>query len=308
MNASSLSLILALLLAFPVLAASDIDYLRAGKFVEARAVIEQALQHDPGSAELHCNLGIALLRLRDYTGALEHLRKATSLQPHLTPAWLNLAACYVCIGEFDRAIEAYQYASNLAPTSGAAIDQLTSFLNAARKVDETTPDYYQPNWQHWRHDATIKLWVSDPVGTKGYRKAFRNIAIQAMRELIAATNGKLKFQVVDRRDDANVTCDWSPPNAQGMMLERGITSGAAEGGKIVLGVTQISLNNESGMEFLSDEMVRKSCLHEFMHVLGVSGHSTNVEDTMFALIELPTVEPRLSLRDKATLKRLYSAP
>jgi tetratricopeptide (TPR) repeat protein len=294
MNASSLSLILALLLAFPVLAASDIDYLRAGKFVEARAVIEQALQHDPGSAELHCNLGIALLRLRDYTGALEHLRKATSLQPHLTPAWLNLAACYVCIGEFDRAIEAYQYASNLAPTSGAAIDQLTSFLNAARKVDETTPDYYQPNWQHWRHD--------------GYRKAFRNIAIQAMRELIAATNGKLKFQVVDRRDDANVTCDWSPPNAQGMMLERGITSGAAEGGKIVLGVTQISLNNESGMEFLSDEMVRKSCLHEFMHVLGVSGHSTNVEDTMFALIELPTVEPRLSLRDKATLKRLYSAP
>jgi Flp pilus assembly protein TadD len=166
MNASSLSLILALLLAFPVLAASDIDYLRAGKFVEARAVIEQALQHDPGSAELHCNLGIALLRLRDYTGALEHLRKATSLQPHLTPAWLNLAACYVCIGEFDRAIEAYQYASNLAPTSGAAIDQLTSFLNAARKVDETTPDYYQPSNYGSAipsaQRATAKLFATSP--------------------------------------------------------------------------------------------------------------------------------------------------
>lgn len=309
MNESKLKLI-CLLLALSIMPSVDcnanesleLQYLKSGNFDQAKLLLEQQAQMNPQSAAIQCNLGIALLRLRNYSNAMDHLHRAVGLQPMLAPAWINLAACYVCLGEFDRAIDAYQRVQNLQPASAASIEQLIAFLRKAKSEDETAVEYFDPAWKRWKSGAVIKLFVSEPQ-----RPNFKKIAIQAMKDAATACGANLTVELVSDRSSANVTCDWDN-RSYATTMERGIATGKARNGEIVSGAVTIFLSNESGLDCLTDETVRKSCLHEFCHVLGVRGHSTNVQDVMFAIVESPTIEPRLSDRDRQTLRRLYQAP
>jgi hypothetical protein len=297
---NSFLLVLALLASMlPCSATQDVVFLRAGRFIDARKYLEQAIERDPQSASLHSNLGIALLHLRDYHAAHSHLARATTLQPDLAAAWLNLAGCFICLGEFGRAVDAYRRVESLTPASSTSLEPLITFLNSAKKIDETSSDYFVPTWRRWGAGSTVKLYVApDP--------RYKQIAIQAMRDIVSNLNGKLQLEIVSSKSDANITCEWLTPPHGSMVLERGVASGIAKNGKIVGSAVVIFLSNESGLDFLSDETVSKSCLHEFMHALGVADHSANVEDIMFPMLELPTVEPRLSQRDKATVRHLYT--
>jgi hypothetical protein len=278
-------------------AASDAQLIRAGKFEQAKVELERDLKTNESAAS-HCNLGIALLRLRNYRPALDHLIRATTLEPTLTPAWLNLAACYICLNEFDRAIGAYRKVENLMPQSKPALDQLIDFLSKAGGTDETAPDYGQRTWKHWTKDgAGIRVYVE-------HHPRYRDMAIAQLKEL--ARVAQLQVTIVDKKPEAQFVVEWINPPSETMLLERGATACVARNGNIVGAVVQISIANESGFDFLSDDTVKKTCSHEFMHALGVAGHSSNVQDIMFPMIELPTVELRLTDRDKATLRRLYS--
>jgi Flp pilus assembly protein TadD len=53
---------------------------REGRFREARPVLETAAAHDPGSAKVWKALGLTLLRLADYGGAIDPLRHACELE------------------------------------------------------------------------------------------------------------------------------------------------------------------------------------------------------------------------------------
>lgn len=281
--------------AYPTFAATDAQLIRAGRFQQARTELERDLRTNESAAS-HCNLGIALLHLHDYRPALEHLLRATTSDPTLTAAWLNLAACYICLNEFGRAADAYGRVENLMPQSKPALDQLIEFLSKASHTDETAPDYIQTTWKSWAKNSEIKVFIS-------HHPRYHEIALDELR--VVARVAQLQFHVVESRDNAQFIIEWIKPANETMLLERGSTACVAKNGKLVGAVVQISTANETGFEFLTDDTVRKTCIHEFLHALGVEGHSSNVEDVMFPMIELPTVEPRLSERDKATLRRLY---
>jgi protein O-GlcNAc transferase len=53
---------------------------REGRFREARPVLESAAAHDPGSAQAWKALGLTLLRLADYSGAIDPLQRACVLE------------------------------------------------------------------------------------------------------------------------------------------------------------------------------------------------------------------------------------
>jgi predicted Zn-dependent protease len=57
-------------------------------------------------------------------------------------------------------------------------------------------------------------------------------------------------------------------------------------------------------EPLSDEEMKKTCLHELGHSMGLQGHSTNNHDIMFFSMS-NTNWPVLSKRDKATVFMIY---
>src|SRR5262249_48931115 len=65
----------------------------------------------------------------------------------------------------------------------------------------------------------------------------------------------------------------------------------------------LTVDRESERPIGEDDM-KKTCLHELGHALGLQGHSTNNHDIMFYSVS-PTVWPVLSKRDKATLLGIY---
>lgn len=286
---------------------TEVDFIRNGNFEAARKYLEVLLPRQSASPNLQCNYGIALLQLQDYTQALEHLQKAVDLNPTLFPAWLNLAACYVCLGEYDRAIGAYRRAQSLKPAESISLDSIISFLQDAKKADVNAPNYLDKDWQAWEAGSMIRLHVATPSQNKAYKKQYKQIAIDAMQKWIDATGGALKLQVVPNANNANVIVEWSPARTEGIssLEHRGLTGAMAMNGHITSARVAISLGNESGFDVLRDQTVSKACLHEFGHALGIRGHSYNPQDIMFELIELPTVEPRLTARDIETVRLLY---
>ncbi len=218
--------------------APDTSYLKSGDFPKAKKYIEAALARDQNSAPLHCNLGIALLRMRNYSDALDHLHQAVGLEPGLSAAWLNLAVCYLCLGELDRSIGAYQRVQILQPASAASIAQLIAILQKVKSVDETTTDYFEPTWRTWKRGATIKLYVASSK-SPAYKNQFQHIAIESMQQAAQSCSAQLKVEIVPERSDANVVCDWLGPSNAVAPLERGVTTGKALNGKIVNGTVHI---------------------------------------------------------------------
>lgn len=294
----------------PAFAANQTDavkVLRAGDFIRAKQLLLSELQQLE-SAGTHSNLGIALLRLHDYSGALDHLARAVQLEPNLAVAWLNLAACYLCLNEPGQAIDAYQRVQTLQPMSAPSLKELINFLDEARQIDESAPDYFNATWRKWAPASTIRAYIAQPANMPGYRPQFAGMARESLRQVIAVcnqSNGKLKLEFVSEPANANLICNWIAPPSNATTIERGIATAEARNAKITRANVTIFLNPEAGLSCLTDETVRKSLLHEFMHAVGVRSHSTNVQDIMFALVELPTVEAQLSPRDRATLKKLY---
>ena len=64
--------------------------MKQGKFKEAEAHFETALEINPEHAAAHNNLGNALSRQNLYTQAIPHYVKATQLDKMYIQAWCNL--------------------------------------------------------------------------------------------------------------------------------------------------------------------------------------------------------------------------
>jgi len=132
------------------------DLVREGRYREAVAEFEKALEKDAGDSRIHTSLSLALLELGRYEGALEHTRKALEIYPfdyemhlnmgfllarkgdeetalkHLNAAtrinplhphaWYNRATLYLQRKDYPRALADYSEALRLQPRYPAALD------------------------------------------------------------------------------------------------------------------------------------------------------------------------------------------
>ncbi len=76
---------------------------------------EKASERRPDGADIHYNLGTALMRLGRIADAESSLRRATALAPAFAAARLNLGNCLRELGRLDEAAEAYRQAMAIRP-------------------------------------------------------------------------------------------------------------------------------------------------------------------------------------------------
>jgi tetratricopeptide (TPR) repeat protein len=76
---------------------------------------QKAAGQRPDGADIHYNLGTALMRLGRFAHAESALRRATALAPAFAPARLNLGNCLRELGQLDGAAEAYRQAMAIKP-------------------------------------------------------------------------------------------------------------------------------------------------------------------------------------------------
>lgn len=87
--------------------------LASGDWQKSVALYEEALSHFPAKSEVHFNLGTAWLAGRELERAESSLQRAVSFDAASAQAWMNLGAVRKLLGKIDSSREAYETAVNL---------------------------------------------------------------------------------------------------------------------------------------------------------------------------------------------------
>ena len=124
----------------------------------------------------------------------------------------------------------------------------------------------------------------------------------ALSEWEACSEGKIKFELTEKGDDANIRVIWAKSSLTARMDS---ALGDAKYLQTETGFrieVMLSLRQRSG-KLLSHEEMRNVCLHEFGHAIGLWGHSPAEQDIMF-FATLGAQHP--TEQDKNTLLKVYS--
>lgn len=107
-----------------------------GRAAEAAALLRAAVALQPGLAEAHANLALALERDGDDSAARAHHLRALALAPARDEAWCNYGAFLERNRQYAQAEQAYREALRLAPASAAAWSNLGVLLDILRRSAE----------------------------------------------------------------------------------------------------------------------------------------------------------------------------
>ena len=81
------------------------EYISKGKVNEAAIEFKNALKEDPGSAEAHHEFGLALLKMKDYRGALREFRRAAYIKPGFIDARFQMGILFALARDIPHAKE-----------------------------------------------------------------------------------------------------------------------------------------------------------------------------------------------------------
>ena len=119
----------------PLLLRAKQDF-ESGKYSEARAELQRALQLAPEDPALWSYLGITDYKLKHSEAAVADFEKARALDPRNAPNYFNLGMLYHQRGEIDRALEDYKLGLALAPDDTAANESYARLLMEAHRYRE----------------------------------------------------------------------------------------------------------------------------------------------------------------------------
>ncbi len=107
-----------------------------GRMEDAAASLRSALNLDAHHAEAHCNLGNVLNREGRLNEAVEHYRRAIELRPGYAQAHCNLGTVFQAQGSLADAAACFGRALELNPRFAEAVNNLGSVLQELNRFDE----------------------------------------------------------------------------------------------------------------------------------------------------------------------------
>lgn len=138
-------------------------YLTQRRMAEAVASYEHSLTLDPGQADAHNNMGLALAALGRTAEAVEHYHRALSLNSRHFQAQSNLGVIAVHQGRIADAVACYQRAIAIQPDHpethnnlGVVFAQLGRFEDAIRHYERSLA--IQPNNAEVHNNLGVALW------------------------------------------------------------------------------------------------------------------------------------------------------
>lgn len=299
--------------------AEGVELLKKNRAFEARACLEKAAYLAPRSAGIHCNLGLAYQNSGNINKAIGEFETALKLSSSMPEATLNLAGCYQSVGDNENAIRWYGKYLEENPKSPQAA-QVVDIVDALKKSlgkGESDPhgtDYFssitKDGFYRWAAERMpLRIYIEPGTEVAGYNARFDGILLNSFQDWCKASAGNITITRVNSSKEADIFCSWtSNPQevtVSGTQGERGSARIIAKGNNIMRATLKILTKPFLEDGILSDDDMKKACLHEVGHVLGLQGHSNNNHDVMFFTVDTSTVWPVLSKRDKATMARLY---
>ncbi len=152
----------------------------------------------------------------------------------------------------------------------------------------------------------IKIFIEKSSSVKGFEQSFPTILENAFKSWADKSQNKLKINFSDSVEEAHIVCRWTD--------DRNDLMSQKEGGNTVVVPTQEGIASVDmkiltlpapNADSISPNYMGRVCLHEAGHALGLTGHSPERADVMFATVY--TSDPAaLTDRDTNSLNELYN--
>lgn len=297
------------------------------QFAEAINAFQQAVSMKPNFAPAHFYLGYALAQSGDNRRAISEFQTALQLDPSMKQAIVNIASDYQSLGDVNSAItwyERYLQENPGAPNAGDIRNRVKGLRQQAQSQPlsgtmDSGNDYFMsvtPGGKCFRwsqQKMPIRVFIAQGTPAIGFRDSFGQDLSDALNEWSQATDSRVTFVLVTDLQQSDIYCDWtSDPNRivqSGTAVEGGLTKLTAQqtdnGPDVRISRARMTILTMGSGGPRNDNEMKKVCLHEIGHAIGLSGHSSSNQDIMF-FSETNSDWPVLSPRDKATVCRLYA--
>ena len=117
-------------------------YYKLGRYEEALANCQKAIEIDPRLAEAHYHMGNILSKTGRYDETIEAQKRAIQINPVFSDAHYNLAQTYVRMGRFNEAINEYEEAVRLKPYDAKVRTNLGYLYMEMNRDNEAMVEYH----------------------------------------------------------------------------------------------------------------------------------------------------------------------
>lgn len=164
--------------------------LSRGRNRQALDLISRALAKQPNLPVLHCNLGIALMRLHKNLEAVESLQKALELDPKFSLAHFYLGKIFLTVNLSADALPHLETANKLRPSNIETVILLAQALCLEHGLDTALPVIEPPGFS-----SSEMAHIYRELGRK----------LRAAQQWQMALTVLEKAYVIDKNDEATVT-------------------------------------------------------------------------------------------------------
>jgi tetratricopeptide (TPR) repeat protein len=274
-----------------MLTAAAADCLERQRAYDAKKLLEHAIQISPQDFHAHFKLGRALDELGDTQGAIGQYEEVLRIQPSHSAAVFNIAGCYQSMGMPDQAIIWFQRYLKRNPNAPDAVT-VTNMINKLKDaehqpmLDPRRPDFLESVTENgrcfrWpRERLPLRIYVQDGTGTAGFRPAYTKALYDSLSEWSRASQNRILFNLVQDPRQADIVCTWT---ADPYEVRQSNTEDVEQAAcairfsnnpmqgfiPILHADLRILTVDRELRKPLSDDDMKKTCLHELGHALGL---------------------------------------
>lgn len=259
----------------------------AGRYWGALTKLEKILESDKDEPEVYLYLGHAYSKTRKVKDAARAYDSYLQLEPNAPEAEKYRTLVSVLQGQGQN--ESRPAAGGGGTASGDYMKEATA-TGLFRWPDSRMP---------------ISVYIEPGTSVPGYRPEFDDVLQHAFREWSTATDGKVKFDLVGKREGAEMTVTWTDDmHAPELQAEAGKASIVQDSEGIKSAEIQLLTVSPFKDGPVGSELLYNICLHEIGHALGLMGHSPYPDDIMYPQL---SVQTGITPRDAQTLHVVYAA-
>lgn len=121
--------------------AMAMSYYKRGQFALAKSLLLRAMKFEPGSYELHSNMGVVQLALNEKNDALKSFKKSIELNPNDYVSASNAGSLYVVEHDFEKAAVVLEIAYSKGYRNSKVLNNYGVALTATGKYDRADKIY-----------------------------------------------------------------------------------------------------------------------------------------------------------------------